>query len=88
MKPHYPAPLSAVSGIALFLQSATGAIRFKNASDSFGLRRRQVGVCAVKNVARVNDSLCGTALIFPSLAFPVLSVKSLGGFHNIYPSAF
>lgn len=76
-----PPSLSAASGLALFPQTANAVIRYKNASDSFGLSRLQVGVCGVKNGARVNDSLCNTALISLScLSFPILD-----GFHNIYP---
>lgn len=62
-----PSPLSAAYGLALFPQTANAVIRFKNASDSFGLSRLQVGVCEVKNGARVNDSLSNTALISLSL---------------------
>lgn len=56
-------PLLCSDGLTLFPQTANTVIRFKNASDSFGLSRLQVGVCGVKNGARVNDSLCNTALI-------------------------
>lgn len=72
----------------LFLQSATGVIRFKNASDSFGLSRHQVGVCAAKEWRPCEWQLARHSVECSLLHFPLLSVKSLGVFHNIYPSAW